>query len=631
MMLHKIATIAAIIILVGGGYFGYNKLAGNATNEIRYVLAQVEKGTIILSVTGSGQVSSSNQIDIKPKASGEVIKVNVTNGQEVKAGDLLVQLDAQDAFKTVRDAEANLKSAQLSLEKLKQPTSAYSIMQAENALESAKTSLEKLKLSQETNYLDAQDAIQQAEDNLTKDYDDSYNAVADAFLDLPSIITNLYNTLYSNGLSANTSIVGNNIYILENSVYFFNNKAGYDQLQNLINLAENKYDIARQKYDANFTTYQNASRTDSHDEIKSLLDQTLDTTTAIAEAAQSEANLLDYWVDYRAQFGYGTYAQVTTYQSNLATYISQTNGHLSSLSTNQSAIENDQNSLDSAQRDLTTMEQNNPLDLAAAEATVSEKQASLDNLKAGTDPLDIRAQELTIQQRQNALADAYNMLADYSIKAPIDGVIADVTVKKGDTASAGTAAITLITKQSIAEISLNEVDVAKVKVGQKANLTFDAVNDLNITGEVIQIDTIGTVSQGVVTYNVKIVFDTQDERIKPGMSVSTAIITDSKQDVLLVPNSAIKTVGSASYVEMPDEEISSTANAANNNGVILKKSPRQQLVQIGLVNDSMTEIINGLKENEQVVTQTITGNTTQTQSQNSRSFGIPGFGVSGPR
>ena len=102
---------------------------------------------------------------------------------------------------------------------------------------------------------------------------------------------------------------------------------------------------------------------------------------------------------------------------------------------------------------------------------------------------------------------------------------------------------------------MNEVDVAKIKVGQKTTLTFDAIDGLSIAGEVIDIDAVGTVTQGVVNYNVKIGFDTQDERIKPGMSVSATIIIEVKQDVLLIPNSAIKSAGEAYYVEMPTEKI----------------------------------------------------------------------------
>jgi multidrug efflux pump subunit AcrA (membrane-fusion protein) len=92
------------------------------------------------------------------------------------------------------------------------------------------------------------------------------------------------------------------------------------------------------------------------------------------------------------------------------------------------------------------------------------------------------------------------------------------------------------------------------------------------------------------------------------MSVSVAIITDTKQDVLLVPNSAIKSNGNGSYVE-----------------ILIGNTPQSQVVQIGLSNDTMTEIISGLQEGEKVVTQTITVNTTQTQSS-SGGLRIPGLG-----
>ena len=226
-----------------------------------------------------------------------------------------------------------------------------------------------------------------------------------------------------------------------------------------------------------------------------------------------------------------------------------------------------------------------------------------DNIE--TMPLDIKSAELTVRQRENSLMDAKDNLSDYYIRSPFDGVIAVMNAKKGDSVSANTAIATLITKQRIAEISLNEIDVAKIKTGQKVNLTFDAVPDLNITGEVTEIDTVGTVEQGVVTYNVKTSFDTEDERVKPGMSVSAAIITDSKQDVIMVPNGAVKTRGRIHYVEMFDVEIPKSTGQASQAGFASPTLPREQAVEIGLANDSFTEIISGLKEGDQVVSRTI--------------------------
>src|SRR3989344_6091789 len=111
--------VAGIIILLfaGVGYFAYKYFFG-ASIATRYISAQVERGTLIVSISGRGQVSASNQVDIKPKASGDVVYGGVKNGQEGKAGTLIAQIDARDAQKTVRDAEANLESAKLSLEKM---------------------------------------------------------------------------------------------------------------------------------------------------------------------------------------------------------------------------------------------------------------------------------------------------------------------------------------------------------------------------------------------------------------------------------------------------------------------------------------------------------------------------------
>ena len=212
-------------------------------------------------------------------------------------------------------------------------------------------------------------------------------------------------------------------------------------------------------------------------------------------------------------------------------------------------------------------------------------------------------------QAENSLLDARQKLADYFIRAPFDGVIAVVNVEKGYSVSASTVVTTIITKQRTAKIAFNEVDVAKVKIGQKVTLTFDAIEGLSISGEVAEIDSIGTVSQGVVNYNVKIVFDTQDDRVKPGMSVSAAVITDVKQDVLLVPNSAVKSDGNGQYVEF-----------------LINNAPQSQSVEAGLSNDTMTEIKSGIKEGDKIVIQTITVAIQTQTTQSSTGFRIPGLG-----
>lgn len=588
-----------LIIVVAGGYFGYQGLNKKDNNATRYVTTAVEKSTLIIFLSGSGQVSASNQIDIKPKVSGDVVYVGVKNGQEVKAGDLIAQIDTSDAEKAVRDAKTALETAKLELDELLRPPDEYSLMQAENALMQTKDNLTKLKFTQESKRQDALDAIEKAEDNLEKAYEDAFNAIADTFLDLPTIMTGLENILYSYDIAKSEVTVSNysyNISALKNSVDYGDDRY---QLEKFISSAETNYKTSRTKYDENFENYKDTSRYSNKEVIEALLNETLETVKAIAEAVKSETNMLDYWVNYQSSRDRRIYAKVTEYQSDLKSYTSKTNSYLSSLLSMQRTLEDNKESKLKAERDLREMDQNNPLDLAAAERTVKEKEEALAKLKAGPDELDIRAKKIAIQQKEDALLDAQQNLANHYIRAPFDGIIANLNVKKGESVSSNTVVATLITQQKIAEITLNEIDIAKVKVGQKANITFDAIDGLSITGKVVEVDTLGEVTQGVVEYGVKISFDTQDKRVKPGMSLSANIITDVKQNTLLVPNQAVKIdKTSQHYVELLKNNI-----------------PVQQPVEIGTSNDTVTEILEGLKEGDIVVTQTIKSNSTSNQSQ----------------
>ena len=73
-------------MVIIGGYYGYQSLFGGKTTT-SYVTAAVEKGTLIVSVSGSGQISALDQVDIKPKTSGDLVYLGIKNGQEVKAGN----------------------------------------------------------------------------------------------------------------------------------------------------------------------------------------------------------------------------------------------------------------------------------------------------------------------------------------------------------------------------------------------------------------------------------------------------------------------------------------------------------------------------------------------------------------
>jgi len=555
---HKVISGIIIAALIGGGIFAYSIISGTK-KETRYILGTVEKGTIISSVSGTGQVSASDQVDLKAKASGDIIYLGIKNGQEVKKGQLLLQLDTTDAKKAVSDAEVALAKEQLSLDKLKGMT----------------TDLGTLRGSKE-----------KAQDALDKAYEDGFNSVSNVFLGLPTVIAGLQNILLSYGFSPNQW----------NIDYYMDATKIYDaRVMQYREDAYNKYQTARAAYDKNFQEYKATSRSSDEQTIETLISDTYETVKSIADAVKSSNNLIQFYQDTLTTRGYTAQTLSNTHLSSLNTYTGNTNSYLSSL-------------------------------LSAKTTIQTDKEAIMQT------EFDLSDQEIKVKEAENSLQDIKDALRNYYVYASFDGVISTVNVKKGDSISASTTIATLVTKQQIAELSLNEIDAAKVKTGQKANLTFDAVENLNITGEVADINTVGTVSQGVVSYSVKISFDTQDDRVKPGMSVSASIITDAKQDVLLVPSSAVKTTGNNSYVQIVDVKSIEGKNINSNTGVVLENPAQQQTVTTGLSDDTSTEILTGIKEGDTIIVRTVTAvSTTTSQTGTNRTGGgvggvrIPGF------
>ncbi len=541
---HKKMSAFILILVLLISYWIYKKATSTA-GDIRYVVSKVERGTIIASVSGTGQVSALNQIEVKSKVSGDVVYIARNDGDKIWQGGLIAELNAKDAEKAVRDAQIDLDSAQIALDKLK--------------------------LQKSSENLDA---------DLAKSYDDGFNTVSNAFLDLPDIMTGLNNMFFKANMGPSSG---------QWDIDWYEGQTASEDHDKTVIYKKNftdSYSLARKAYDASFDNYKSVSRTSDKDGIEKLINTTYNTTKIISDVIKNANNYIDFVNDSMERHNFDIPKIITTDKTSLSTYTSKTNTHLINLLSIKNSIKSFKDAFPNAD-------------------------------------LDIRSSILSLQQKQNSLQDAKDKLADYFIRAPFDGTIAKINIKKSDSISAGTSMATLITKKQLADISLNEVDVAKIKIGEKATLTFDAVPNLSISGVVEEIDSVGAISQGVVTYNVKISFDTQDERVKPSMSVSASIITDVKQDVLMILNSAIKSQNKGSYVEM----FSTPLVKANDglSGSISKVAPKKIPVEVGLSNDSNTEIISGVKEGDDIVTRTILPTATKTASAPSI-FGSTGGG-----
>lgn len=597
---HKIISAVIVVSIIGGGYIGLNKIFSKE-NITRYATTKVEKGTLVVSVSGTGQVKVKEQVDIKSKVAGEIKEFYLVKDQEVKAGALLAQLDTKDAKQAITDAEIALESVKLKLEDLLTPPDAQDLLQAENALAQAERDFEKTK----TNY---ESITAEAEKTLTDAYKDGYSNVSTIFFKLADYMKDLKDVL---GTDKNS----------REYVAAYEGILGKDSLFIRKLLAD--YDTASGLYGANFVFFRQVFQNDSRDTIYKLISDTLKTTEAITQALESARHMYDAITT----INYSQYVVAATIDKMQPKIESD----LSAIFSNSSSLQNIIDTIDNTVEDTPGKIKDAELAFKSAQEKLNEKKLALEEMKAGADELDIKTQQNLVAQKEAALLKTKENLAEHSIFVPFDGIIAETNVEKGDAISANTAFATIITKQRFVELTLNEVDIAKVKVDQKAALAFDALPDLALTGKVIEMDTLGTVSQGVVTYTVQVAFDIEDDRIKPSMTVSVDIIGEVKPDVLLAPNSAVKQQAETSYVETP-AELDLSAATASPSGAIFKEQPRRQTVEVGSANDEFTEIVNGLQEGDLVITRTIQPNSSQgQQTQQSSSFRIPGITGGGLR
>jgi HlyD family secretion protein len=273
-----------------------------------------------------------------------------------------------------------------------------------------------------------------------------------------------------------------------------------------------------------------------------------------------------------------------------------------------------QQSYDAAVRQLNNLLGNsNPTDLAVAEADLATTQAQLasaqreyDRVKNGPTAADIAVAEAQLADAQRewgrvqngpnpddiaaaqARVDAAKATLDTQrITAPFAGTVTEVDSKPGDQVNPGTTAFRLDDlSHLLLDAQISEVDINRIQVGQDALLTFDAIPNKEYHGVVTEVAAVGTSVQGVVDFTVTIELNDADASVKPGMTAAVNVVVNQLQDVLLVPNRAVRLSDSQRvvYVLQPGGGI----------------KPVQ--IQLGASSDTVSEVTGGdLKVGDQIV------------------------------
>ena len=215
------------------------------------------------------------------------------------------------------------------------------------------------------------------------------------------------------------------------------------------------------------------------------------------------------------------------------------------------------------------------LQIKAAELQLEEAEQSLELAQQS---LELAQQSLELAQKQ---------LDEATLIAPFDGMVASVDADEGDTVLTTTTIIHLIDLTSIElNTEVDEIDIPEVKLGQRAIIEIDALPALQLEGEVTSISSLATEEGGVVLYEVTIGFNVPEgSGLRVGMSAEADIVINERNNVLLVPDRAIK----------QDSEGNSVIE------VMVGKEVQERPVVIGISDGFDTEIVSGLNEGEVVV------------------------------
>jgi HlyD family secretion protein len=289
--------------------------------------------------------------------------------------------------------------------------------------------------------------------------------------------------------------------------------------------------------------------------------------------------------------------------------------------------------------------------LTKAEDTLEKQKLALASAKTSN---EVTSDNLSINDAQADVNYDIAQVNGMKVTSPINGIVTAENNANGDNVQSGKAILTVVDPSSMnVNVAVDELDIEKVKVGQKADITFDAISGKTYSGTVKAISPTGTTSNDVTTYNVTVSVDNPTD-VKLGMNANVNIDVASKEDALTIPAEALIERNGKDYVMVADSTSTtgsgntgstsggnqSTGTNQQSSGAASKSGQSGQYsgnssmrsrysgqgklveIKIGLENENYIEVTEGLTEGEKVLVQLPQVNSTTT---NSRS-GLGGLG-----
>jgi len=594
--------IILILLLLAGGW--WYQSSQNAA-AIEYELFEAEQRDLIQSVEVTGEIKPAARIDLAFETNGTLEKVFVKIGDDVKKGDVLASLEAEDLNFAYRRAEAAYAIASANLNQRLAGETAESIQVAASGVDQTQASydkalsdLENTKVQVENDLKNAKIALETSKNNLENASPISDQALANA---IESSRASLLGAL---GPMQTALIDGDTVSGVDDTA----TNQLYENYLGILNdgskqTAEQSYKIAKASKKTAEDLVNSINSGSSQADVINAADQLLiaiddvqqfllDVQTVLSNTitstyftqTQLDAKKTVISADYSAITG-----QKTTVNTARQTVLNATLSKTSEQTRLEDAYRTAQVSYDIA---LTNID----LKISAASTSAAIQKAALDAAKATlalkkADPraVDLAGLRAQVQDAKVALDQASANLAKAQIFAPVDGTISDVVSDIGEQVVANTSQVKLIgTEKYDIEAQVPEADITKVKVGQTAVITLDSYGDeILFDGTVTAENPDQTKIQDAIYYDVRVQIDERGMEIKPGMTANVTITTENVANAIIIPLRAIRT----------DAE-----TGAKTIRVLVNNQPVERTIVLGTKGDEgRVEVVEGVAKGDQVI------------------------------
>ncbi|MBD3183876.1 efflux RND transporter periplasmic adaptor subunit [Candidatus Poribacteria bacterium] len=555
-------AIIVFAILYLALIFIFLPACGEKNIEMEQKTEVVKQADFVVKINASGNLESLIAVEVKSNVEGEIEKLLVKEGDFVEKGQLLLQIDDEQIREEMKQAEANVSAAQAQLE------------QSRRSLD--------IRIKELDNGLQQQiDTVTQAKT--------SYEVEKATTLQLLS--------------QQRTEIQNSKEALEQDNISLRQAEISLKQAQLTLSEAEQAESAAKVDMD-NAESELNRN--------KELFEKKYISKKSMEDAQAAYANAVSRYDSAQKR--------VLSQKETVKSQEEGINMRKKSVQMREATIKLEEENLELLKQTRAAQEEQTLTQLKNAERRLKQLQESIEDEK-DISRFSLKSAEANLLRNQSNLKNANERLEWTKIIAPMSGIVINLEVEEGEIVTSGRSAFSqsppimeiVDLSQMVVETSINEVDMEKLKVGQKAEIRIRAYPDRIYQGEVREISPSGQPRDNIIYFQVVIAVLGSPKELRPGMTADVDIIVLEHKNALVLPIEAVKSErsfgrGSGTspggqsrsekyYVLLPSNGKQDESSDDDN------KSENKKYIQVGGQNDMFVEILDGLNEGDKVLVQ----------------------------